>query len=136
MKRRHRPPPSKPPRGNVEVTDWPNTRTRKAPCCGQPHELPADLEVSKPIAGDIAVCAHCGQGLLFNADMTLRVIGESDFDKLPTESKRALLQAMIDARTDPWLNDRAARLREAASGDRVPGPKSPIFITRGPGGKQ
>jgi hypothetical protein len=120
-----------PPNGNVECSDWPNVRTRKAPCCGQPHELPSELEVTPVAPGMWSVCAHCYKPLLFNADLTQRVMTDQDFDALSTEEKRMVLVMMLDTRMDPWIRHRAAELREAAearSDTRAPERPPPMMV--------
>jgi DNA-directed RNA polymerase subunit M/transcription elongation factor TFIIS len=63
----------------------------KCPNCGT--ILNASEEVSSDTApgpGDLTVCNYCGVAMIFNKDMTVRMLTDGEFAVLDVETKQAI----------------------------------------------
>lgn len=61
------------------------------PSCGHPFD--ADTSVfgeGRPRPGDLALCIGCGAFLRYSADLTRRLLADSEFNSLPEQIKAQL----------------------------------------------
>lgn len=61
------------------------------PSCG--HTIDADIEAfgdARPTPGDVSVCLYCTSYLVFNHDLTRRLMSNEDFLDLDGETKNSL----------------------------------------------
>lgn len=43
-----------------------------------------------PVPGDLSVCAYCSAQLVFNSDLTVRLLLRDEYDALPADVQRLL----------------------------------------------
>lgn len=71
-------------------------RTTLCPACGATLNAfgvaPGETDDRGPAAGDYSVCAYCLQVLVFNADLTYRIITAEEWTSMPAEVKDSLIR--------------------------------------------
>lgn len=66
-------------------------KTTDMPSCTCPHcQVPLDKATDPrnenvPAENDVTICVACGSVLMFNADLTVRELTDTEYEALPTE---------------------------------------------------
>lgn len=62
----------------------------RCPCCGHPMYVPED---TTPVPGDMSICFNSGKPIMFNDDMSVRLMTQDDIDSLKPKEKESLDKA-------------------------------------------
>jgi hypothetical protein len=57
---------------------------------------------STPKPGDLSVCAKCAAPLVFNSDLTIRLLSDTELQALPPGEADQLRRAQNALRRHPW----------------------------------
>jgi len=79
---------------------WTDTRTPMTPCplCGYRLDAALGKGQATTSPGDLSVCIGCASPLVFNDDLTLRLLRSEEFDNLALPEKNELRRYMAAAR--------------------------------------
>lgn len=59
------------------------------------HQMDRSTGPEPPRTGDVTICIRCGQMLIFEADLQVRVPAEDELNELVSDRRIAILQALV-----------------------------------------